>query len=80
MTIAIIAVLLALLLGSAAIIIPRLVNRGNDPDDHADSRAYLEETGRTAGDIAQGNHGQTSWQENHAGAPRTGDIGTDKTS
>ena len=55
MTIGIIAAVLGLLLAVAAIVIPRVVNRRNDPDYDADSRAYQKETGRSARDIAQDN-------------------------
>jgi hypothetical protein len=41
-----------------AITIPRLVARGNHPEDHADSQAYLKQTGRSALDIAHGNAAQ----------------------
>jgi len=57
--IVVIAILIAVVTGCGAIIIPRLVNRRNDPYDHADSRAYLKETGRSAEDIARGNRDQS---------------------
>ena len=53
MTVGILAAVLGLLLATAAIVIPRLVNRRNDPEFDADSQAYLKETGRSARDIAQ---------------------------
>jgi hypothetical protein len=59
MAIGILAAVLGLLLGAAAIIIPRIMSRHNQPEDDAASRAYLANTGRSAEDIAQGNR---SWQ------------------
>jgi hypothetical protein len=56
--IVVVAIVIGVLLGCGAIIIPRLVNRRSNPDDHTDSQAYLEETGRSAEDIARDNHGQ----------------------
>jgi hypothetical protein len=54
MTIAIIAAVLGVLIAAAAIGIPQLVRirhqRGDD-----DTRAYLQETGRSARDITLGN-------------------------
>jgi hypothetical protein len=56
MTIAILALVLGLVIATAAIGIPRVVAiRKNDPEDHADSTAYLRETGRSAQDIARDN-------------------------
>ena len=46
MTIGILAAALGVLISAAAIIIPRIVNRGNNPQDHSDSLAYLKQTGR----------------------------------
>jgi len=63
MTIAIIALVIALVTGGAAIIIPRVISRRNNPEDDADSRAYLAATGRSAEDIAKGNQGQSSGPE-----------------
>jgi len=71
-TIGILAAVLGLLLAVAAIVIPRLVNRRNDPEYDADSRAYEKETGRSARDIAQGNADQASQQENAAGSRQAG--------
>jgi hypothetical protein len=68
MAIGIIAAVLGLLLAAAAIVIPRVVNRRNDPEYDADSRAYLKETGRSARDIEQGNAGQVLQQENGPGS------------
>src|ERR1700728_1687630 len=65
MTIAILAAVLGLLIASAAITIPRLVGRRNQPEDHADSQAYLKETGRSAEDIAQGNAGGSAGHSPH---------------
>jgi len=72
MTIGILAAVLGLLLAAAAIIIPRLVNRRNDPEYDADTRAYQKETGRSARDIAQGNADQAFRQENGAGSRQAG--------
>jgi len=55
MTIGILAAALGVLISAAAIIIPRIVNRGNNPQDHTDSLAYLKQTGRSGQDIARGN-------------------------
>jgi len=72
MTIGILAAGLGLLLAAAAIVIPRLVNRRNDPEYDADSRAYQKETGRSARDIAQGNADQAFQQENDSGSHQAG--------
>jgi hypothetical protein len=55
MTIGILAAALGGLISAAAIIIPRIVNRGNNPQDHTDSLAYLKQTSRSGQDIARGN-------------------------
>lgn len=57
MAIGILAAVLGLLLATAAIVIPRIVARHNDPEDDAASRAYLASTGRTAQEVAQANRG-----------------------
>jgi len=75
MTIGILAAALGLLISAAAIIIPRIVNRGNNPEDHSDSLAYLEQTGRSAQDIARGNAIGASEPKNDAGSQQAG--GTD---
>ncbi len=72
MTIGILAAVLGLLLAAAAIGIPRLISRRNDPEYAADSRAYLKETGRSARDIAQGNADQAAQQENDGGSQQAG--------
>jgi hypothetical protein len=74
MLIGIIAAIFGVLLAAAAIGIPRIVNRGTDPQDHADSRAYLQQTGRSAADVAQGNADQVFRQGNHAGSQQAGDA------
>ncbi len=66
MAIGILAAVLGLLLATAAIVIPRIVARHNDPEDDAASRAYLASTGRTAQEVAQANRG---WK-----APADGDA------
>jgi len=72
MTIGILAAGLGLLLAAAAIVIPRLVNRRNDPEYDADSRAYQKETGRSARDIAQDNADQAFQQEKDSGSHQVG--------
>jgi len=67
MAIGILAAVLGLLIGTAAIIIPRVVNRRNQPEDHSDSRAYLANTGRTAEQIVQGNRSLQARPDNDAG-------------
>jgi hypothetical protein len=57
MAIGILAAVLGLLFGTAAILIPRMVGRHNHPEDDTASRAYLANTGRTAEEIAQANRG-----------------------
>ena len=69
MTIGILAAALGVLISAAVIIIPRIVNRGNNPEDHTDSLAYLEQTGRSAQDIARGNTAVRAYQQkNDAGS------------
>jgi hypothetical protein len=60
MAIGILAAVLGLLLAAAAIVIPRIVARRNDPEDDAASRAYLAATGRTAQEVARANRGWTA--------------------
>ncbi len=72
MTIAILAAVLGVLIAAAAIIIPQIVNRRNNPEDHADSQAYLKQTGRSAQDIARGNAGRAFQEKNGAGSPHAG--------
>ena len=75
MVIGILAAVLGLLFGTAAIVIPRIVNRHNNPDDHTDSRAYLANTGRSAEEIIQGNSRLQARPDSDAGSPHAG--GTD---
>jgi hypothetical protein len=63
MTIPILAAVLGVLIATASITIPRLVARGNHPEDHADAQAYLKQTGRSAADIAQANAARAVQQE-----------------
>jgi hypothetical protein len=77
MAIAILAAVLGLLIATAAIAIPRVVARRNNPEDHADSQAYLKETGRSARDIAQGNAAQAGGSD---GAPPRGGADSHETS
>jgi hypothetical protein len=72
MTIGILAAVLGVLISAVAIIIPRIVNRGNNPEDHTDSLAYLKQTGRSAEDIVLGNAGLASQQKSDAGPPQAG--------
>jgi hypothetical protein len=80
MAIGILAAVLGLLLGAAAIIIPRIVNRHNNPEDHSDSQAYLANTGRTAEDIVQGNRSSQARPDNDAGSQHAGGTDTGKAS
>ena len=48
------------------------MNRGNNPEDHSDSLAYLEQTGRSAQDIARGNAIGAFQQKNDAGSQQAG--------
>ena len=70
--------MLGLLLGTAAIIVPRMVNRHNNPDDHSDSQAYLANTGRSAEEIAQGNRSLQARPDNDAGSRHAGGADTGK--
>jgi len=64
MAIAIIAGVIGLVLGAAAIGIPQLIRfRHQRPDD--EGQAYLKATGRTAQDIEQGNARVQEQQQNH---------------
>ena len=74
MTIGILAAVLGLLLAAAAIVIPRVVNRRNDPAYDADTRAYQKETGRSARDIVEGNADQALHRENDAGSQPGGSV------
>ena len=79
MAIGILAAVLGILFGTAAIVIPRIVNRRNDPEDDADSRAYLAGTGRSAQEIARRNRGSQARPdrdaEPHAGGTDSGASG-----
>lgn len=55
MTIAIVAAAIGLLIGTSAIVIPRLVARKNDPYNDADALSYENETGRSAREIEEDN-------------------------
>jgi hypothetical protein len=70
--IGIVAAVLGLLFGTAAIVIPRMVNRHNQPEDHSDSIAYLASTGRSAEDIARGNAGSQARPDNDGESPARG--------
>lgn len=73
MTIAIVAAAIGLLIGTAAIMIPRLVARRNDPYDNADARAYENETGRSAREIEQDNAAVQVRQQNRSQQRRGSD-------
>jgi len=75
MVIGILAAVLGLLFGTAAIVIPRIVSRHNRPDDHSDSQAYLANTGRSAEEIAKGNRSAQAGPDTDARSRRAG--GTD---
>jgi hypothetical protein len=72
MAIGILAGALGLLLAIAAIWIPRLVSRRNNPQYDADSRAYMKETGRSAQEIAQDDADRAFHQESDAGSQQAG--------
>jgi hypothetical protein len=57
MAIGILAAVLGLLLAAAAIVIPRVVARHNNPEDDEASRAYLASTGRSAEEVELANQG-----------------------
>jgi hypothetical protein len=71
MAIGILAAVLGLLLATAAIVIPRMVARHNNPDDDAASRAYLASTGRSAEEVEQANRGRQAPPD---GRPPTGSL------
>jgi hypothetical protein len=74
----VIAIVIAVVTGCGAIIVPRMINRRNDPEDHTDSQAYLEETGRSAEDIERGNDGPSPGLANDAGSRRADGIRSDE--
>ena len=80
MAVGILAAVMGLLLGTAAIIIPRMVARHNHPEDHADSQAYLANTGRSAQEVVQGNRSLQAGPDNDAGSRHAGGTDTDKLS
>jgi hypothetical protein len=55
MAVGIVAAVLGILIATACIMIPRMVARRNDPEDHTDALAYEEDTGRTSGEIESDN-------------------------
>jgi len=65
MVIAIIAGVIGLVLGAAAIGIPQLVRIRHQRPEDDDTQAYLKETGRSAQDIAQSNAQVREQQQNH---------------
>jgi hypothetical protein len=66
---AIFAAVLGVLISAAALGIPQWVRiRHQRPDD--DTQAYLQQTGRTAREIAQGNAMVRERQQNDIGAER----------
>lgn len=80
MAIGILAAVLGLLFGTAAIVIPRIVNRHNQPEDHSDSRAYLANTGRSANEIVEGNHSLSARSDNDAESRRAARTDSGKSS
>lgn len=80
MAIGILAAVLGLLFGTAAIVIPRMVSRHNRPEDHSDSRAYLADTGRSAEKIAQDNSGSQAGSDSDAGSRGAGGADTGESS
>jgi hypothetical protein len=80
MAIGILAAVLGLLFGTAAIVIPRIVNRHNQPEDHSDSQDYLANTGRSAAEIVQGNRSLQTRPGSDAGSQQAGGMDTGKTS
>jgi hypothetical protein len=71
MAIGILAAVLGLLLATAAIVIPRIVTRHNNPEDDTASRAYLASTGRSAEEVEQANRGRQAPLD---GRPRAGSL------
>ncbi|HEX3713132.1 MAG TPA: hypothetical protein VHV09_10080 [Trebonia sp.] len=80
MAIGILAAVLGLLLATAAIIIPRIVARHNNPEDHSDSLAYLASTGRTGEEVAQANRGWKTRPDSDAEPGQADGIGSGKPS
>ncbi len=76
MTIGLLAAALGLVVGGAAILIPRLVAYRSHPEDDADARAYLKITGRSAEDIVRGNRSSWSREESTPGSARAGSTGS----
>ena len=76
MTIGILAAVLGLVIGGAAIIIPRLVAYRSHPDDDADARAYLKITGRSAEDIVRGNRGGPPREDSNPGSGQAAGTGS----
>lgn len=66
MATAIIAAAIGLLIGTAAIVIPRLISRRNDPYNDADALAYENQTGRSARQIEQDNEAVQVRQQNRS--------------
>lgn len=71
MAIAIFAAVLGLLIATAAIGIPQLVRIRHQRSDDDDTQAYLNLTGRSARDIAQGNAALREQQQNNARVQQT---------
>jgi predicted kinase len=66
MVTAIVAAALGLLIGTACIVIPRVVARRNDPYSDADAVAYESETGRSAQEIEHDNAAMKIRQQNRS--------------
>jgi hypothetical protein len=78
MAIGILAAVLGLLLSAAAIVIPRIVGRQNDPENDAASRAYLASTGRSAEEIERANRDWTARTDSDAQPRQAGGTGPGK--
>lgn len=64
---AVVDAVLGLLIGAACLSIPQLVRIHRQQPDHDDTEAYLRKTGRSVGDIAQGNAALLSRQKSDSG-------------
>jgi len=80
MAIGILAAVLGLLFGAAAIIIPRIVSRHNQPEDHLDSQDYLASTGRSAEEIVRDNRGLRARSDSDPGSRHPDGTDTGKAS
>ena len=73
----ILSVVFGLLIVTATVYVPRLIAlRKNHPYDDADSRAYLEKTGRSVEGIAKSGHGQPPRPRDEAASRQAGGTGS----